>query len=74
MRGAAAIAATVVLLASACSSSSTPTFTVAGASVDAGYVCPSGSSNAPYDLHGKLDMQNQTTRAVAIQSIKAVLT
>jgi len=54
----------------ACSSSS-PTFSLSGATVDPTYRCPGGASNAPYDVHATIKARNDTSKAVTIQSATA---
>jgi hypothetical protein len=75
MRNDAAVAlAAIATLAmmSGCSSGS-PAFSLGNAVVDATYACPSGSDNAPYQLHAKLDAHNPTSTAVTIRSVTARL-
>jgi hypothetical protein len=74
VRGSMPLALAVVLLACACSSSTPQVFTVTSASVDSAYICPSGSNNAPYDLHGSVDVFNPTASSVPIESVKAEMT
>lgn len=62
------------MLLAACSFGSPTTFNVTGASVDAGHTCPVGASNVAYDLHGTVDVQNGTSKAVTISSVDATLT
>ncbi|MGH7765011.1 MAG: hypothetical protein ACREOM_11430 [Candidatus Dormibacteraceae bacterium] len=55
----------------ACSSSPS-TFSVGRALVDdTAYTCPTGSNNAPYQLHVSIDAHNPTSSAVTIQSVTA---
>jgi hypothetical protein len=61
-------------LAAACSIGAPTTFGVIGASVDSAYTCPFGADNAPYDLHGIVDVRNGTSSTVAIESVAAVMT
>ena len=58
----------------ACSIGSPSTFTIAGASVDSAYTCPFGADNAPYDLHGTVDVRNRTSSTVTIRSVAAEMT
>ncbi len=67
------MAALALLTAAACSSSS-PAFTVTGASVDPSYFCPGGANNASYDLHGTVNVHNGTSKAVTINDITADMT
>jgi len=61
-------------LAAACSIGSPTTFGIVGASVDSSYTCPVGADNAPYDLHGIVDVRNGTSSTVTIESVAAVMT
>jgi len=61
-------------LVAACSTGTPTTFGVVGASVDTAYTCPFGANNAPYDLHGIVEVRNGTSSSVTIRSIGAVLT
>ncbi len=61
----------LVAVVGACSGSQPSTFTVTDASVDPTYSCPSGASNAPYDLHATVDVRNGTSGTVTIQSVTA---
>jgi len=65
---------TIALLATGCSSSSSNAFAVTAASVDASYLCPSGSSNSSYDVHATVHVHNPTSSAVAIESVAAEMT
>lgn len=47
---------------------------VVGASVDSSYTCPFGANNAPYDLHGTIELRNGTSGTVTIKSVSAVMT
>jgi hypothetical protein len=64
-----AVFGSVVLLV-ACGSGS---FSIAGASVDASYTCPTGASNTPYDLHATADADNPTSQTVDVRSVSAVM-
>jgi hypothetical protein len=57
-------------LLAACGSSA---FTIASASVDASYTCPTGASNTPYDLHATADADNPTSQTVDVRSVSAVM-
>jgi hypothetical protein len=74
LRRSTCVALAAVLLASACSSSSPPSFALTSAAVDASFVCPSGSNNAAYDLHGSVTIHNQTPNSVTVESVSAVMT
>jgi hypothetical protein len=69
-------AALLVLLASAagCSIGAPATLSLTGASVEPSYTCPAGSVDAPYSLHGVIDVHNGTSKSVTIQSVTAVMT
>lgn len=69
-----ALTAFIVLALAACSSSSQPTFTLAGASVDPTYYCPGGANNAPYDLHATVRARNSTGRLVTVEAATAQMT
>jgi hypothetical protein len=58
----------------ACSGGAPGTFTLKSASVDSSYACPAGATDAPYTIHGMIDMRNGTSSSVTIQSLTAVLT
>lgn len=66
----------LVLLASvaSCSGGAPATLSLTGASVDPSYTCPAGSVDAPYSLHGAIDVRNGTSSRVTINSVTAVLT
>jgi len=64
----AAVAA--ALLMAGCSSES-PTFSVAGAKVDALYHCPDGSVDAKYDVHATIQARNPTSNRVTVDSATA---
>ena len=68
-----AIAAAVIATAG-CSSGPSPTFSLSNASVDQGYTCPAGATNARYDVHGTIHAQNSTSKAVTIAGIDATMT
>jgi hypothetical protein len=67
------IAIGVVAMAG-CSSGSSSTFSLSGASVDQSYACPVGANNARYDVHGTIDAHNTTSTVVTISSIDANMT
>lgn len=69
-----ALGALIVFVLAACSSSSQPAFTLAGASVDPTYFCPGGANNAPYDLHATVRAHNSTGKAVTIDAVTAQMT
>jgi hypothetical protein len=58
----------------ACSGGGPATFTLKSASVDSSYSCPAGSTDAPYSLHGVIDMHNGASSSVTIKSVTAVMT
>lgn len=62
------------LAVAACSSGSTPGFSVSNASVDSSYSCPVAASNAHYDMHGTIDAHNPSSKEVNISSVAAVMT
>lgn len=66
--------AACILALAACTSGPPSTFSVSSASVDPSYSCPTGASNAHYDLHGTIDVRNGTSKSVTISSIDATLT
>lgn len=66
----AAIPVLATALLAACSQPA-PTFSVAGATVDATHWCPGGATNAAYDLHARVDTRNDTSTAVTIESASA---
>lgn len=61
-------------LAAACSIGAPTTFGIVGASVDSAYTCPFGANDAPYDLHGIVDVRNGTSSTVTVKSVSAVMT
>ena len=67
-------AALAAVLLAACSSSSHDSFGLRNAAVDALWVCPPGSTNAPYDVNAKFDVHNPGSSSVSIQSVAAVMT
>ena len=69
MRGVPGFIAALVITC-ACSSAN-PTFSLTGASVDPVYMCPSGASNATYQLHGTITARNSTSHSVTIRSVNA---
>ena len=70
MKAALPVLLGVLLLAAACASSPA-TFSLGSASVDPAYWCPGGSSNAPYTIHAKVSVQNDTSKEVSIDSATA---
>jgi hypothetical protein len=64
----------VLVVLAACSIGAPSTFAVNGASVDSAYTCPFGSDNAPYAVHGIIEVRNGTSAAVSIKSVSAVMT
>lgn len=69
------IAAVVAAMSLAASCGFGPsTFALSSASVDPTYQCPNGSSNAAYDVHATVHVDNGTSNTVAIQSVAAVMT
>jgi hypothetical protein len=65
------VLAALACFVAACSSGQPPSFSVTGASVDPTYWCPGGSRDAPYDVHGAVNVRNGTGGAVTIQSVTA---
>lgn len=59
-----------LLLLTACGSSA---FSIASPSVDASYTCPTGASNAPYDLHAIAATDNPTSQSVEVRTVSAVM-
>jgi len=49
-------------------------FTLTRASVDSSYTCPAGAIDAPYSLHGVIDVHNGSSSTVTIKSVAAVMT
>ena len=70
MRLAACVAAFAFV--AACGGSST--FSLGDASVDASYMCPANARNAAYDVHATINAHNNTSKAVTISSVDAVMT
>ena len=58
----------------ACSIGGPSTFTLNSASVDARFICPTGTADAPYNLNATIDVRNGTSSTVTIQSVAAVMT
>jgi hypothetical protein len=48
-------------------------FSIGSPSVDATYTCPTGASNAPYQLHATADADNSTSQTVEVRSVAAVM-
>lgn len=44
-------------------------FTLSNAVVDSSYKCPYPATNAPYRVHGSIDVDNSTTNTVTIKSM-----
>jgi hypothetical protein len=65
---------TVLLLANSCAFGPGADFTLRNAAVESTHACPSGSSNALYDLYATMDSHNGTSSAVAIKAVSAVMT
>lgn len=69
------VAACLVSLMAACSSSPSPSsssgFSLAGASVDPAYWCPGGATDAAYTVHATVNARNDTAKAVSIDSATA---
>src|SRR5690242_371517 len=61
----------IAFMVLAACSSPPATFSLAGATVDAAYWCPGGSSNAPYTVHARIQARNDTAREVTIDSATA---
>jgi hypothetical protein len=61
-------------VAAGCAGGAPATFTLKGASVDSAYDCPAGASDAPYSLHGVIEMRNGTSSSVTVKSVTAVMT
>ena len=65
----------MAFLATACSSSpAAATFSLSNAKVDASYSCPKGANNAPYDIHGTVQVHNPTARSVTVEAVRVDLT
>ena len=54
----------------ACGSSA---FSIGSPSVDASHTCPTGASNAPYELHANASADNPTSQTVDVRSVSAVM-
>ncbi|HEV2218313.1 MAG TPA: hypothetical protein VGV88_12165 [Candidatus Dormibacteraeota bacterium] len=67
-RGAAAAGALVLL--AACGAGG---FTLTGATVDSSYTCAVGSNNTSYVFNARISADNSTSKAVAVDSIDAVM-
>ena len=67
-------AVALIGIASGCTIGAPATFTLNSASVDATYVCPTGSQDARYNVNGTIDVRNGTSGTVTIQSVAAVMT
>ena len=69
------IAASIAFTALAASCGFGPsTFVLNSAGVDPSYQCPTGASNAPYNLHATIQVSNGTSNNVSIRSVAAVMT
>ena len=44
--------------------------TLSNAKVDSTFNCPNPSTDRPYDVHGSLDVDNQTSKTITIQSVR----
>jgi len=66
--------ALVAGIVSACAIGAPSTFMLNSASVDATYVCPTGSADARYNLKATIDVHNGTSGTVTIKSVGAVMT
>ncbi len=64
----------LIVIAGACTFGAPSTFTLSSASVDPTYTCPTGASDAPYDLKAVIDVRNGTSSAVTIKSVAAAMT
>lgn len=62
----------LLVLVASCSQPA-PRFSIAGATVDQTHWCPGGAANAAYDVHARVDAQNDTATAVTIQSASATM-
>lgn len=62
-----------IAIAGACSSGSSPTFSVSDATADPTYWCPGNASNAPYDLHATVHLHNPTSSSVTVTGVTAEL-
>jgi hypothetical protein len=69
-----ALVLVLVGAAAGCSGGAPATFILKSASVDATYDCPVGSTDAPYSLHGVIDMRNGTSSSITVNSVSAVMT
>jgi len=63
----------VALLAAGALACGSSAFSIGSPSVDASHTCPTGASNAPYDLHATADVDNPTSQTVDVRSVSAVL-
>ena len=66
--------ALVVVLLSSCGFGSTAEFTLSNANVQPNYVCPSSTSNTPYELQARITAYNGTSNSISIKSVSAVMT
>src|SRR6476620_8029291 len=62
----------ILLIGLACGSNAE--LTLSDASVQPSYVCPSSTSDSPYDLHATVKVHNGTSTSVSINSVSAVMT
>jgi hypothetical protein len=65
---------TVLLLANSCGFGPSNDFTLSNVTVQSSHACPSGASNARYDLHATIDGHNASSSAVSIKAVSAVMT
>jgi hypothetical protein len=73
MRFGAAWALAVIML-SGCGFGSGAEFRLTNANVQPNYVCPSTTSDAPYELHATVVARNGTSTSISIKSVSAVMT
>jgi hypothetical protein len=62
----------ILLIGLACGSNAE--LTLSEASVQPSYICPSTTSDSPYDLHATIKVHNGTSASVSIKSVSAVMT
>ena len=64
----------IAILLSACGFGTNAEFKLSDASVQPSYVCPSSTSESPYDIHASINSHNGTSGSVSIKSVSVVMT
>ena len=64
----------IAVLLTGCGFGSNAEFTLSDASVQPSYVCPSTTSDSPYDIHASINGHNGTAGSVSIKSVSVVMT